>query len=376
MPATENILLSRQTKRIIFVLAAFVLSYLAGFLIDPYNQFWKNYFNRSVIDISTEWGVTLLFCIMVAESSLAIHNQLNKRLRWTENPVKRFLVESALNILAVLLIIAMHILCTYLIFNSLGSVQNKISQQDIRDMMQWIVISLAITFTMMAINTGSYMISNWQKTELEVVEHQLRVSELRQASIEAELNALRLQIDPHFIFNNLSVLSELILENQELGYQFSENFSKVYRFLLINSRKNMISVEEELKFLKSYIFLLQHRIGNGVEFSIEVDESSFLLFLPPLTLQLLVENALKHNKTNKDKPLHIRIYNEGTAQLVVENNLLPLENSNTNSTGLGLANITSRFNLLSQQLPEIAIIDGHFKVIIHLMKYDKQHSNN
>ncbi len=98
---------------------------------------------------------------------------------------------------------------------------------------------------------------------MEAAQHKLRASKHKQAAMAAELQALKLQIDPHFIFNNLSVLSELILEDQQLGYEYSEKFARVYRYLLVNSRKDIIVVEEELKFLESYIFLIEKELGKG-----------------------------------------------------------------------------------------------------------------
>jgi len=367
----EKSILTYTTKRIVFVLCMFILFYLVSFLVDPYSDFWRNYFHRSYLDIIAEWLVSLLNCFLVAEASLVIHHKLNKTLLWTEKPVKRLIIETGFNICAVLLFITLNFLCMYLIYKKSYDAQPAVTINDIRETLQWVVVSLVISFVVMAINTGNYLINNWKNTQLLVIEHKLRAAELRQSTVEAELNTLKLQIDPHFIFNNLSVLSELILEDPQLGYQFSENFSKVYRFLLVNSKKNLISLEDEMKFLKAYIFLIQHRIGAGVNFEIAVDEVSGDFFLPPLTLQLLVENAIKHNKTNKTNPLTIKIYSEDIDKIVVENLLSPIENNTLPSTGMGLSNISSRFQLLSRQVPEILVKDGYFKVIIHLMKYDK-----
>lgn len=218
-----------------------------------------------------------------------------------------------------------------------------------------------------AINTGNYLILNWRNTAIEAAGHKLKAAENKQAAMEAELQALKLQIDPHFVFNNLSVLSELILENQQLGYEYAENFSKVYRYLLVNSRKDIILLEEELKFLNAYIFLIQHRAGNGVHFEIDIDKGSRDLYLPPLTLQLLIENALKHNKTIKSDPLKIRIFSNDKKELIVENKLIAIEKQ-VNSSGIGLQNIISRYQLLSKEPPEIIKGPDSFKVIIRLIK--------
>jgi hypothetical protein len=122
---------------------------------------------------------------------------------------------------------------------------------------QWIATNIVISLIISAFNTVDYLLENWKKTAVEAAQHKLRASKHKQAAMAAELQALKLQIDPHFIFNNLSVLSELILEDQQLGYEYSEKFARVYRYLLVNSRKDIIAVEEELKFLDSYIFLIE-----------------------------------------------------------------------------------------------------------------------
>lgn len=219
--------------------------------------------------------------------------------------------------------------------------------------------SLLMSFMIMGINIGSHLIENWKN---EVI----KSAQLSQAAMEAELQALKLQIDPHFVFNNLSVLSELILENQEIGYKYAENFSKIYRFLLVNSKKNIITLEEELKFLKSYIFLIEQRIGDGVQFLINIDKELKFLQLPPFTLQLLIENALKHNKTNKKEPLIIKIYSNEKQEIIVENNILPIEHP-INSSGIGIKNIIRRYNLLSDKEPKTILENQIFKIEIPLL---------
>jgi LytS/YehU family sensor histidine kinase len=217
-----------------------------------------------------------------------------------------------------------------------------------------------ISLMIMAINIGNHLILNWKNEAV-------KSAELNQLVIEAELQSLKLQIDPHFVFNNLSVLSELILESQQLGYEYAENFSRIYRYMLVNSKKDTILLEDELKFLHSYMFLIKHRIGEGVSFSIEVDQESKNLSLPPLTLQLLVENALKHNRTSKKEPLKIKLYTNDKNELIVENTILPIEKP-LDSSGIGIKNIIRRYKLLSEKEPEIVRTSHLFIVIIPLLK--------
>lgn len=208
----------------------------------------------------------------------------------------------------------------------------------------------------------NYLISNWKNEAL-------KASELKQVALDAELQSLKLQIDPHFVFNNLSVLSETILKDQMLGYKYAENFSRIYRYLLVNAKKDIITLEQELKFLESYQFLIEHRFSNGVQFHISADESSKILLMPPLTLQLLVENALKHNKTSRKEPLMVRIFTDKAQTLTVENNMLPFAKVQ-DSLGIGLSNIVRRYQLLSDRPVEISKANNCFKVTIPLLSYD------
>lgn len=342
--------------------SAILLIYLVSYIIDPFSLYWQNYFKRDWYSLIGEWASTLFFCLIVSESSIFISTTLNKKIPWTEHPVRRFFMETGLN-LVVILIIHFIISFSYFYFEkkaqlSVFGITSYIAES--KGMIQWFVVSAIIAFMVIGINTGAYLILNWKNAAL-------RATHLNQAAMEAELQSLKLQIDPHFVFNNLSVLSELILDNQQLGYEYAENFSKIYRYLLVNSRKDIIPVQDELKFLHSYIFLIKHRFGEGVNFEINVNDESRQLYMPPLTLQLLVENALKHNKTNKKEPLKVSIYTNDKQELIVENTLLPIEKP-LDSSGIGIRNIYRRYHLLSEKEPQIIKSDTSFKVIIPLIK--------
>lgn len=358
--------LSNKGKRILFVFFAFILMYLVSYVMDPYAPFWRNYFDRNIFTLLAEWVVSFISCLLISEVGIAIHDKLNRSMPWTEQPGKRLAIESSLNVVSVLLIILGNLLCYSLVNNESITRYIDWPTEEIRGLIQWILVSVIISFVIIAIHTGNFLILNWKNAAIEAAEHKFSAAAHKQAATEAELQALKLQIDPHFVFNNLSVLSELILENQQLGYQYAENFSKVYRYLLVNSRKDLILLSDELKFLTAYIFLIEHRVGSGVHFEINVDTDNNNLHVPPLTLQLLVENALKHNKTVKNNPLIIKVYLDNK-NLVVENTRIPIEKQ-ANSSGIGIHNIISRYNLLSDKRPEIVHDADSFKVIIPLIK--------
>ncbi|MFD2906518.1 sensor histidine kinase [Sphingobacterium anhuiense] len=369
-------LLPTRFKRMFLVIFAFVLHYLVSYILDPYSEFWQDYFGRSFSELLTEWGISFLFCFLISEASILIHRKLNLRVPWPQNKSKRLFLEITLNFSAVMILILMNMVCFAILDPQSAKVESVPSIEEIKGMLQWIVVSLVISFMIISINTMSYLINNWIETATEMSEHKIKAAELRHASVEAELNALKMQLDPHFIFNNLSVLSELILEDQQLGFEYSENFAKVYRFLLVNSKKNMITLDEEIKFLNAYIFLIEHRVGSGVNFTININDHSRGMYIPSLTLQLLIENAIKHNTTRKKRPLMITISNDEVGRVVIENTLSPMDNPEIVSTGIGLNNIISRFQLLGEKVPEV-IKDQHiFRVCIQLVAYDRENSNS
>ncbi|WP_044171716.1 sensor histidine kinase [Flectobacillus major] len=359
MSSKKDTFLSNKGKRIIIVVFAFILLNLVSYVIDPYSSYWVSYLKRSVLSITEDLALSFTFCLLISESSIFISNKLNESISWTEKPLKRLVFETGLNLVIIFGSLAILDQLYRLIDESETCIETHSADQ-VRGFFQWIVVSVIIAFMIIGINTCNYLIVNWKNAAM-------KAAALDQLAVEAELQSLKLQIDPHFVFNNLSVLSELILVNQQLGYEYAENFSKIYRYMLVNSKKDIILLEEELKFLNSYIFLIKNRIGDGVTFEVNIDKASKQLYLPPLTLQLLVENALKHNKTNKKNPLKISIYNTDEQVLVVENALLPIENQ-LESSGIGIQNIIRRYDLLWQKQPEIIQNETTFKVKIPLIK--------
>ena len=356
----EKNLISTNKKRLLFTLLSFFLIYLVAYIIDPFSSCWNGYFQRNMFEILGEWTFTIIYSFLISEFSIIVHNRLDRILTWKDNPTERLLIETVINLIVVLLI---NLLLVYIISRYYYELQNltiATSLEEKRGAIQNISISVMIALMIMGINIGIHLINNWKNESI-------RAAKLGQVILETELQSLKLQIDPHFVFNNLSVLSEIILEDQQLGYEYAENFSKIYRYLLVNSKKDVISLEEELNFLDSYIFLIKNRFGDGVHFEINVDPAKSNYQLPPLTLQLLVENALKHNQTNKKRSLKIKVYTNAHNQLVVENILIPIENV-SESSGIGISNIIKRYDLLSSLQPEILNNGKTFKVNLPLIE--------
>lgn len=365
MEKSRNRIVTKKIKLIVLACFSFVMFYVFTYMLNPYDVWWAQYFARPATDILTEWGLTMISCTLIAVSSISIHELLNQKFPWIVTPLRRLVVETSINIGSVIVLIFSQLIVMYFMEEKCTEIfgDNKENLW----YWQWLTVSIFIALTISAINTGDYLILNWKNAALEATELKLKSAQLKQATTEAELEALKLQLDSHFVFNNLSVLSELILEDQQLGYQYSENFSKVYRYLLINSKKNLITLEEEMKFLSAYIFLLKHRAGSGIAFQINIDPSQLYLHLPPMTLQLLIENAMKHNKFIKSNPLKITVVSGKNDELIVSNSIIPLQKKEY-SPGLGLQNIVQRYHLLTDRTPQITTTDNMFTVSIPLIK--------
>ena len=181
----------------------------------------------------------------------------------------------------------------------------------------------------------------------------------------AKFESLKNQLDPHFLFNSLNVLTSLIGENPHQAERFTTKLSKVYRYVLEQRNKDLVPIEEELKFAKTYMELLGMRFEEAVQFNIPDTISNNELKIVPLSLQLLLENAVKHNVVSTSKPLTINIYEEDN-YLIIENNINPKE-AIGKSTKVGLQNIADRYGLITQKGVKIENNNKTFKVSLPLL---------
>lgn len=181
----------------------------------------------------------------------------------------------------------------------------------------------------------------------------------------AQFESLKNQIDPHFLFNSLNVLSSLIEENPENAQRFTTSLSKIYRYVLEQKDKELVSVAEELAFAKTYMNLLKMRFENSITYEIPSDFDNPEAKVVPLSLQLMLENTIKHNVVSEQKPLHIKIYIENN-YLIVENNLQKKEVLQ-DRRGVGLQNIVNRYGLISARKMLIEENENYFKVKIPIL---------
>ena len=181
----------------------------------------------------------------------------------------------------------------------------------------------------------------------------------------ANFETLKNQLDPHFLFNSLNVLTGLIEENPEKAVDFTTSLSKIYRYLLEQKDKEVVPLEDEIKFANTYINLLKLRFEDSIHFHLNMIDFNKNEFIVPLSLQILLENTIKHNSASENKPLKIRIYKDNQ-HLIVENSFQPKETIK-DSTGIGLNNIKNRYQLISKKTIQINQTKDNFSVAIPIL---------
>ncbi|MEM7380152.1 MAG: histidine kinase, partial [Bacteroidota bacterium] len=199
----------------------------------------------------------------------------------------------------------------------------------------------------------------------------LENAELKQQNLQKELSALKNQVNPHFLFNSLNSLSALVRENKKASV-FVKNLSFLYRYILQSGELDLVTVDEELRFLKSYMDLIAVRFGSKLKFALNIAPSLGTKQIPPLALQLLVENAVKHNEISENYPLEIKLYSTDKA-LIVENKIR-LRKSLNESSGIGLSNLDKRYHLLTGKNISIRQKGGNF--IVELPIIEANESSN
>ncbi len=223
--------------------------------------------------------------------------------------------------------------------------------------------SLLVTLTVVSMNEAGYFFANWKNTILEA-------EQLKRENIQSQLETLKSQVNPHFLFNSLNTLITLIPENQEVAVEFVQKLSNVYRYILQNKDRELVTLAEEMKIAEAYLFLLKTRFGENLKVDIRIPANALNRYVAPLTIQMLLENAIKHNIVSTEKPLHIDLYVEKDEVLVVKNNL-QRKNSVPDSTQTGLANISGRYKILCQKAVEVIVTATNFIVILPLLSVEK-----
>lgn len=203
-----------------------------------------------------------------------------------------------------------------------------------------------------------YSLHKWRESSL-------RATNLEKEKSQVQFDNLKNQLNPHFLFNSLTSLDSLIQENPSLARDFLQQLSKVFRYVLKNKEKGLVSLETELAFIKHYVGLLKTRFGESLQVNFDITDDALDLQITPVTLQILIENAIKHNIINENHPLTIHIKSEGDV-LLIENNIQKKKQVET-SNGQGLVNLQTLYSFLSDRAIVISTDKDVFSVKIPLI---------
>ena len=275
---------------------------------------------------------------------------LDKYASWIENPARRFFLGLALTIVYTLGAL-------YLLTIAFNWITNFNIEFD-GDMIYPPVI---ITFAISAFMHGRAFLRNWRQAALDA-------ETFKKESAIARYESLKNQINPHFLFNSLNALTNLVYEDQDKAAKFIKQLSEVYRYVLDTREKELVTLEEELGFVQSYLFLQQIRFGSNL--NVNVNLSSVQGRVAPLALQILLENAIKHNVISVDNPLLIDVH-EKNGFICVINSLQKKTIVTEDGTGLGLENIKSRYKFLTDKEIEVSATDGKFSVKLPLIELEE-----
>lgn len=299
--------------------------------------------------IQQQWGVYLFAIIAyntVTEMNIFIMRLLS-RSRWRQS---LYIQTFSVALVSVFALIAV-VLVSERVFGKHNVLAHDVTKTAL--IIGWLVIIIHLLVI---------IISNMAK---EWMENRKEIDELKEAKLISDYNSLKDRLNPHFLFNNLSTLKSLIRYNPEIAEEFTQDFTNVYRYVLKSHEETTVSLQEELHFMESYIALHKERIGEGLDILIRIDPLYLEKRLPPMALQLLVENAIKHNIANKQHPLMIEIFSKKGA-LVVKNNLNPKES--TYSTHTGLVALESQYRLITDGRIRIEENDQYYIVELPLIE--------
>lgn len=218
--------------------------------------------------------------------------------------------------------------------------------------------SLSLCSVVMLIYEAFYFFNRWKMSMYES-------ERLKNEHLLSQLDILKNQISPHFLFNSLNTMITLVPEDPELAVEFIQRLSNVYRHVLQYTDRNVIDFADELAFVKDYVFLNQIRFGKNLEVTYELSDDNEAIRIVPFALQMLVENAIKHNIISMRKPLHI-VISQNQNFIIVRNNLQK-KTSGILSTGVGLENIRSRYQVLTGSLVEVIETSAEFFVFLPLI---------
>ena len=295
----------------------------------------------------------ILVIVILWTGNRFIDSWLARKFPWETYLTKRFYLQLGVSVVFSLVIVNL----TYFILKTvmLGSPSGP------RQYLILNIYGLLLILPVITINFGIYFLTNWKKT----LEYSKK---LELENLQSKFASLRSHTNPHFLFNSLNILSTLIEKDSKSAIEFLENFSDIYRYILDYKGSELVSLGIELNSLSSYFYILRKRYASGLIINVDISEDQYEKHIIPLSLQMLVENAVKHNKTSENYPLTLEIKAINEDYLEVKNNLQVRIKEDSSMEQTGLKNIVTRYGYLTDKPVMIETTEDYFTVQIPLLE--------
>lgn len=305
---------------------------------------------EGLLSVREDFMFSFLISSVLSFGGSRVEDFFEPRISWIKQPIKRLIMT----------IISYMVYCfvaTFMIAFLIGWFFGYFTLANVQ--LTYLVNStklpMTIAFIFMSLFTTRSWLLEWKKSANEA-------EKLRTEMLASQYQSLKDQLNPHFLFNSLNVLSNLVYEDADKSAAFILKLSKIYRYVLEVQQEELVSLDREIEFARNYLELQKIRFEENLVYSIKVTDADSV-FIPPLSLQLLLENAIKHNEASQENPLFIQIIKQEN-ELWISNTFQPKAKINEPSTGIGLANIQKRYQLLSDQ--EIQIIQTSDEFLVKL----------
>jgi len=326
----------------LIVVSVLMLLHLRGLPADRLNP-----------SILTVADILLTISVLIVGNTL-IGRILDRLISWKSKPVSRYILQMIMGVVFSLASLTV----SYLFVK--GNFTD--SAPDHSQIITLNLFGLAVLLPIFSIYFGIKFIRSWRKSELEA-------EQLQRANAKSQMMSLKNHLDPHFLFNNLNVLSSLMDTDIEGSKEFLGHFSEVYRTLLRSETEDLVTVSEELKLIDSYAHLLKIRFREGLQLNINVSEADREKCIPPLSLQMLIENVVKHNIATRSKPSKIEVTTKYDF-LTVSNNIQLKPFDEKTKSGTGLNNLIARFAHFTEKKVHIHEERGQFHVHLPLISVE------
>jgi two-component system, LytTR family, sensor kinase len=347
MRKRTNVLIRHYALKVCAALVlALVWTFLLAFLVQG-----NFYFDHLLFDLAYSFGMFLIFY----EGYLLLNDFLDRRFPKWQMSAGRYLLGLVLFMVFSLAIFCLIGILPHFLFEP-GTVGPLTEATGLRLNIILLVLVATIYYSIL---TSFHVFRNIHQASLQAEKLQKEIA-------QTQFESLKNQVNPHFLFNSLNVLTSLITLDPLLAEKFTEQLSKAYRYVLEHKGDDMVALKTEMEFIHSYIFLIDIRFKDKLKINLQIPPEKLTWLLPPLTLQLLIENAIKHNVVSKKSPLEIDIFVDQDDYLCVSNNL-QIRDDKMASSRVGLRNISNRYGYITDKPTFFGLVEDKYLAKIPLL---------